>query len=329
MSRPRAARTRPALILIAGGIVVGVAALAGLHAQALRASSAHEVARALERGLGLRARVARTRLELARLELALREDDLRQNALGREGWPFTSLRAADCRLSLQSAALAVELEHADVVIDANGETLRGRVRAPSGTLARAGVRHALARVSFAGALDPRRLSVERASLEAGAIRLNAREAVFDLPLGARGSAHVELDGELARAVELGQISGLPTVQGRVHAGGKVALNAGRLALDGTLRLERARIAGRELGERVELRLKAGEQGAQLSGALPEAADPTRTSFSAEPHFDAAGLRLASLRVVRGGSELRGRAHVDPTAAPVDVGLVERRRLSPS
>src|SRR5687768_15176696 len=69
MSHPRAARSRPALTLIAAGIVALLVAIGVLQAQALRASSSAEVARALEQGLGLRARVGRTQLDPGGLEL--------------------------------------------------------------------------------------------------------------------------------------------------------------------------------------------------------------------------------------------------------------------
>lgn len=362
MSLPGVARRRPVLALIAGAIAVVLVAFGLLQAQAMRASSAGEVARALEQELGLRARVGRTQLapfalelvahdvaldgkhgavlrarelrvrpslgallrgrvdlrslELRGAALTLREADLADAALVPErGWPFSTLSAHGSRLTWQSAALgSVELERADVQLTASGKTLRVELTAAAGAFARAGVRHALSRIKVEGALDPRRLRLQRASLDAQGVRIAARDVSLPAPIGSSVSAQLELDGDLARGVELGLLRGLPALAGRVHASGKVALSQRAIALDGQLRLEHARIAGRDLGERVELQLRSGASGLTLSGALPLAGADRSLAFSAAPRLDQDGLRLDALHLRAGQSELRGHASVGSDGA---------------
>jgi hypothetical protein len=376
MSLPGVARRRRALGLIAGGIAAVLVGFGVLQAQAMRASSAGEVARALERELGLRARVGRTQLapltlelvahdvaldgrhgpvlrarelhvrpslgallrgrvdlralELRSAVLTVREADLAGVALVPErGWPFSTLTAKGSRVSWQSAALGtVELERADVALQASGKTLRARITAPAGAFARDGARHALSRIDLQAAIDPQALRLERASLHAQGVRIAARAASFPAPLGSRASAQLELEADLARAAQLGLLRGLPALLGRAYASGKIAISERDVALDGKLRLERVQIAGRALGERVELQLRGGgRDGLVLSGVLPIAGASGGLAFSASPRLDADGLRLEALLVRSGQSDLRGRAALT-RAGTLALSLIGERASLP-
>jgi hypothetical protein len=253
----------------------------------------------------LRARINTRVIELEAAALTLREGDLPDavRAPERSGMDFSSLIARGTELHIEGSAFAVQLDHADVQLRAQDAELAFVIAADAGTFRRGAAHEALSSVQVKGVLREDALHVAELSAAAEGARATLHDAELPLPLRGQARCEVDLDVDLARLAALGWPEGAPDLAGRLHARARVELASARITGEARVWLERAQVAGRDLGERIELALRADGRAVHVSGELPGA----RAVWSGELREDTAALRLDALHVTGGASDLRGHA----------------------